>query len=58
MKTFTDYTVYIDVGLEGCRKETVVPIEDGTNEIEMTEILRDYMFDMIDWGYYKTKDKK
>jgi len=44
-------TVYVELGLVGCRRESTIEVDDDAMDDEIEEMARDEMFNMIEWGW-------
>lgn len=51
-------TVYLDIGLVGCKREKTIEIEDDTPDDEIEEIAQETMFNMMEWGWYEGPKRK
>lgn len=43
--------VYVGVGLVGCKRTETFEIEADATDNEIEEAARDFMFNMIEWGW-------
>lgn len=55
MKTIT---VHVSTGMQGSDREVEIEVDDDTPDDEIEELARDAMFEMIEWTWRKTKEKK
>ncbi len=51
-------TVYLNVGLSGCKRTETLEVDDDLSDEEIEEVARDVMFNMMEWGWYEGPEKK
>lgn len=54
MKTLT---VYVSVGLVGCKRECQIEVEDDSTDEEIEEAAREALWTMIEWGWRGPKKR-
>ena len=50
-------TVYVTLGLVGCKKEETIEVEADMSEEEIDEYTREVMFNMMEWGWYEAEQE-
>lgn len=49
-------TVTVSIGLVGCKKTSVIEVEDGSDDEAIEESAKDEMFNMIEWGWRRADE--
>lgn len=55
MKT---YTVYVSLGLQGCKRECQIEMEDDSPEEEIQEAALEALWTMVSFSWYQDEKKR